>query len=463
MYEFTELFLYKIVFEIELLVAMHLSLLPLEKRKHYPLRILITSLLCIGVASAFPLASYTWWYTSLMFFLLFLVTTFAMYFVYKTNFWILFFFAITAYTIQHLSHEIYALIGHLFSMLSTATMGMYGNEVLDFSNLKPINYFYALIYVDIYLLVYALFYFLFTRKLKGKKIEVTNMSVLYLSALLLMVDIILNAVVVYISDGYSKIYSIVTSIYNFLSCAMILYIQSSVINTKALENELKTTEHLLHISQEQYAQSKENIELINLKCHDLKHQIHEVGVQGKLPSSTLKEMENVISIYDSAVHTGNEALDVILTEKSLYCHKNGIQLSCFADCSHLSFMEESDLYSLFGNAIDNAIEATSKLEDSEKRNITLRVRTINSFISIDIENYFQGPLVISEEDHLPITTKKDKDYHGFGMKSIKFIVDKYHGDMKAEASDEVFTLSLLIPIPTEKNAKKEETKTEEKK
>jgi len=452
MYEMTQLFCYKLVFMAELLIAMHLSLAPLKKKRHAVLRILLTSLFDLGIAAAYPLASYTSWYTSLMFLALFLVATGSLRFVYEGKFKELLFFSITAYTLQHLSHELYALAGNLFSFLSTATMGMYGNAVLDLTHLQPRDYFYGLVYLDLYLLVYALFYFLFTRRQKGKKIEVTNLSILYLSALLLVIDIILNAVVVYIQDGYSRTYSIVTSLYNLLSCIMILYIQSSVINTKALENELKTTEHLLHLSQEQYAQSKENIQLINLKCHDLKHQIHEVGVQGKLPSSTLKEMENVIRIYDSTAHTGNEALDVILTEKSLYCQKNGIQLSCFADCSHLSFLEESDLYSLFGNAIDNAIEATAKLKDSQKRDITLRVRNINSFISIVIENYFEGPLLL-DENHLPVTTKKDKNYHGFGMKSIRFIVDKYHGDLKTEARDDIFTLSILIPVPKEEEQK----------
>jgi len=164
-------------------------------------------------------------------------------------------------------------------------------------------------------------------------------------------------------------------------------------------------------------------------------------------------MEGLINIYDSSAHTGNEALDVTLTEKSLYCNKKEIRLTSLADCSKLCFIEESDLYSLFGNAIDNAIEAVSKLSDKSKRNINLKVRNINSFVSIIVENYFSGSIVLNDEK-MPVTTKQDKDYHGYGIRSIKFIVDKYHGDMKIETNQDIFTLSIIIPIQEVKEKQK---------
>lgn len=80
----------------------------------------------------------------------------------------------------------------------------------------------------------------------------------------------------------------------------------------------------------------------------------------------MDEIEKSVSLYDANVKTGNTVLDTILTEKSLLCYKKGIILSCVADGENIAFMEDADVYSLFGNALDNAIEAVLKLEEQRK-------------------------------------------------------------------------------------------------
>ncbi len=70
----------------------------------------------------------------------------------------------------------------------------------------------------------------------------------------------------------------------------------------------------------------------------------------------LKELEQSIRIYDSIVKTGNEILDTLLSEKSLICEARDITIHCVIDGKKLFFMDSIDIYALFGNAIDNAIE-----------------------------------------------------------------------------------------------------------
>ena len=81
----------------------------------------------------------------------------------------------------------------------------------------------------------------------------------------------------------------------------------------------------------------------------------------------------MIDIYDSMLKTGNEALDVIFAEKSLLCRKNDIKLNCIIDGAKLSFMETADIYVLFGNLMDNAMEAVEKLSDVDKRIVSVNV------------------------------------------------------------------------------------------
>ena len=157
----------------------------------------------------------------------------------------------------------------------------------------------------------------------------------------------------------------------------------------------------------------------------------------------VKEIEDVISIYDSTVKTGNEALDIILTEKSLYCSKHDIKLCCIIDGEKLSFMKSADLYALFGNVIDNAIEAVERL-DSGKRTISLSVKQINSFLTVNIHNWYEKE--ISFIDNLPKTTKSDTSMHGYGMKSVQMICRNYGGEMSINTENKVFNLNIVFPL-----------------
>ena len=276
---------------------------------------------------------------------------------------------------------------------------------------------------------------------------INNTPILILSGVILLVDIILNAVVIYIQEGYNKTYAIVSCIYNLLCCGMILFILISLATNKRLKVELETTTKLLEKAEEQYRSNKENVDLINIKCHDLKHMLNEYAAEGKINQNLADELKGIVKIYDSNVKTNNEALDLILTEKSLFCEKRKIKLNCMADCTNLNYISTTDLYSMFTNIIDNAIDAVSKIQDTEKRNINLIIKNVNHFVSIVVSNYYEGEIKRGK-DGLIETTKGNKDFHGYGLKSIRYIVDKYHGDIDISYSDHIFTLSILFPAKT---------------
>lgn len=323
---------------------------------------------------------------------------------------------------------------------------MYGSATFDFSNISETMILIALVYLEIYIVSYCLCYrFLAKRLYKNGEIRLQNQNILLLSVLILLVDIIINAFVVYIDNNSNSVYEIVICIYNILCCILVFYIQMSVVNTKKMEREIETAQQLLQQARKQYEISRENIDSINRKCHDLKYQVRSLGKKSEIDDQYIREIENMISIYDANVKTGNEAIDIILTEKSLSCFHRGIKLTCMADCEKLGFIHDSDLYVLFGNAIDNAIEAVGKIADEEKKYIGLTVYCNNAMISIDVHNYFEGEMKLDEEG-FPITTKEDKECHGFGMKSIKMIAEKYCGDVSIVVRDHFFNLNIFIPV-----------------
>ena len=233
---------------------------------------------------------------------------------------------------------------------------------------------------------------------------------------------------------------------------VILYLQNELFKKSELRNELEMMNLLWDMEKEQYQFSKENIALINQKCHDLKHQIRALRNASKEEiNKYLDEIEESVQIYEAIVKTGNEVLDTILTEKSLYCKKKGIIVSCVADGSQMDFIDTVDLYAILGNAIDNAIEAVEKFQTREKRQIDVLIYRQQQFLAINVINPIKGNLVfenaIDENHDLPVTTKQDKNHHGFGLRSMKYILKRYDGVLNVSEEDGVFSLMMLIPVP----------------
>ena len=443
----TELGLYKIIFTLQILIAMVLfSFKRMKLKKHGVIRILISSIICLFLAFLFPLfkdISYSWWYSSLMFFILFCFCFVSMVFIYDESLQKIFFIAIASYTAQHLSYQFYNLLITVIDIDYLTSSSQYSSNPVTYSSLQVSLILFSVMLV-VYVTVYEIINEFFIEKICSKNAKVSNISIIVISSFILAIDIIFNSVVVY-SNLRDKIISIIICLYNIVCCLMVLLLQFYVMSLKQSQTDLLITSQLLYNSEEQYKQNKENIELINIKCHDLKHQIERFSQKGSFSQEESKELESMIDIYDTNVKTGNDVLDLIIKEKSLLCQKKNIKLKCYADCSKLNFITETDLYNLFGNALDNSIEAVSKINDYDKRRINLIVKNMMSFVSINIENYFEGHIELDKHG-IPKTTKNNVQYHGFGMKSIKLIINKYHGDLKIVTDGDIFSLCILFPL-----------------
>lgn len=234
------------------------------------------------------------------------------------------------------------------------------------------------------------------------------------------------------------------AVFSFLSVYLCFLLLIVFTDEKHLRDDYAVLQSILEKEAQQYTASKELIDAINLKCHDLKHQVHLLRDGGSPDREELLcKIERTVAAYDSGVKTGNEALDVVLTEKSRACEENGIDILCMADGSAISFLEPTDVYSLIGNLLDNAIEAVSALESPEMRSISFSCKKQSGLTHIQIENYYKGPLKISSG--LPVSTKADRYYHGFGTKSAKMIVEKYGGIIKFSAGEKLFSVNVLLP------------------
>ena len=179
----------------------------------------------------------------------------------------------------------------------------------------------------------------------------------------------------------------------------------------------------------------------------LKHQINVLRTldTSEKRSAFLDQMEEELRSYTVRYKTGNAVADTILTGKSTVCSRHGIEFHCVVDGQKLAFMEPADICSLLGNALDNAIEYEQMLPVKEKRLIDVAIFAQKSLLIMKFTNYFEGDLEL--QDGMPVTTKEKKEYHGFGMKSIRLTAEKYGGTMGFEVQNNWFCLKVLIPIP----------------
>jgi hypothetical protein len=211
------------------------------------------------------------------------------------------------------------------------------------------------------------------------------------------------------------------------------------------KRELDAMQNILTYQYEHYKLSRDNIETLNRHYHDLKHQIRVIRAEQNADKKAeyLDEMESGIKMFEAQNKTGNPVLDIILTEKSMYCVRNGINFTCVADGKLLDFMNAMDLCAIVGNALDNAIESITALADPEKRIIKMAVYAQGDFLMMRFENYSEQKLSFNGD--LPVTTKTERENHGYGLKSIRYSVEKYGGSVKISAEDNWFCLYLLIP------------------
>ena len=225
----------------------------------------------------------------------------------------------------------------------------------------------------------------------------------------------------------------------------VLYAYHVQVKEIQIRFEKDTLHNIMEMQYKNYQLSKENIDMVNQKYHDLKHQINLLKTQAYVGKSTsyLEKMEREIRVYETQNKTGNQILDAVLTNKAMICQNKEIELKFIVDGGALSFMEDMDVSALFGNMLDNAIESAEKQQEKQKRLIWLYVTKEKQFVRIRTENYCDEK--IRFKNGMPVTTKKDRRLHGYGMKSIKSTVEKYHGSVVAAQENNWFELKILLP------------------
>ena len=423
---------------VQLIIPVFLLSYRLPRRQNSLLRVIGVFAILLAIAIV-PLAA--WGVTGLdvggafvVFSTLIAVFVGAILFIFDVRPWTALFCATAGYTLQNIASG-------LIELIRMAVTGR-SNVSLD----EPLS---AIVSIGVPLAIYLAGYWLFVRRvtLRGL-LDVENRLMLSMFAIVVIVviglDLIIKALTIV---GIPFRFLLLLRLVHPLICVFVLFAEYELLYAKHADDERAETERLLAERERQYRLSRENIEAINIKCHDIRHQIRHLADSGAVvDGAVLADIAREVDVYDSVVETGNEALDTILTEKSLTCSGEGIVLTVMADGAALGFMAPADIYALFGNALDNAIEAVRRVDDPERRTITLSVRRAGGMVAVGVENYFATAPRFSA-DGLPQTSKSDSANHGFGTRSMRAIAQRYGGSLHAGTQDEIFYLNVLLAVP----------------
>lgn len=296
----------------------------------------------------------------------------------------------------------------------------------------------SLLTLPVYYLVFAGFTFLLFVLTRRVFTHPRFKSLAWGIILILPIAVILNLFVAIIENG--TMYS--NSLLFFFSSIVDIVATSSLLLSVSLFtfmslNDLERAEDREQFNSriKQYESISESIELINHKCHDLRHQLRAAQLNGGMDQSFIEDVVRSIDIYDHRVDTGNKDLDMLLMDFKFRASSQNIKTVIMADGSSVSFLERQDLISLFSNMFENAMNHVKKIEKDEEKYISLKVYKKDGFVFIDCEN----PFIPSLNDG-----PKDNRYHGFGIPSMKRIAKKYEGALTTNVRSDVFVLTVTF-------------------
>lgn len=219
------------------------------------------------------------------------------------------------------------------------------------------------------------------------------------------------------------------------------YLRNSIQVRLENQNEKQQLQKL-QVQYQMYKDKQKDEERVRAIYHDMKNHLLVLQAQSANQAGSqemIRSIQEQLSAYESYYHTRNSFLDIILREKKKAADERNVDFHVDVDFSKGSFIQGLDISTIFGNALDNAIEACEKLPE-EDRFITVRAGVKNQFLIIQIEN-------AAKEVAAETTSKPDDFLHGFGKKNIRRTVEKYGGQCQWAFEQGVYTLSVLIPLP----------------
>lgn len=255
-----------------------------------------------------------------------------------------------------------------------------------------------------------------------------------------------------VDNVWSIITIIAVCIVAFMGTVCNIVVLENYLNVKKIENEKNLQISEMSLQYDYYMKQSNDMENIRKISHDIKNHLESLrgNVDYQQKQEYIDGIESKLDIYQSYYKTGNTFLDNLLHAKRLEALEKKIEFKVFADFTPFKRVKNEDLCVIVSNTIDNALRECQLMKaDNPKIEclVQLKARKIKGFLSIICENSLrESQAEVLRGNSVMETSKEDKKNHGFGVKNIKHVVREYGGEVSFNVVDDMFSVSILIPI-----------------
>ena len=235
----------------------------------------------------------------------------------------------------------------------------------------------------------------------------------------------------------------------FLLCCILLFLALWLNTVKhGAENENKMLQMRFSMLADNYQGLMELTNERAILVHDTKNHLRTISTM--LAQEKPDEAKAYISQITAQLEGGkdmvwsnHEMLNLVLNMKFREAKKAQIQVECQCDDMSGLALSSVEICALFSNLLDNAIEANKKCPAGMERRISLLCARREKMLMISLSNSMAKEPKSQEHRHTE-TAGQDRKLHGFGMRSIRKVVDSYHGNMKMDMRDNEFSTVIYL-------------------
>lgn len=277
-------------------------------------------------------------------------------------------------------------------------------------------------------------------KVKGLWIYITLM----LSVSLIIVFVVLDYMYTITDNTVKQMITLISILLLILTNIMLFYIIDKIYEYSKAQQNLALANELIESQKTTYKKLYENQDDIRKIRHDIKNVmigvLHEIE-KGDISSASNYIRQNLKTIEDTPNNfkSGHSVIDTLIYAKKDLADSYGIKFKIDLQLSKPIYIDTIDFSVLFGNAIDNAIEATI---NSEKQNSTIDISVISKNSSLIL--VFKNPVDKKIDIKNLSTSKFDKRKHGFGILQIRSLAAQYNGEVFLECSEQEFKTTVII-------------------
>jgi len=264
-----------------------------------------------------------------------------------------------------------------------------------------------------------------------------------------------TVLIIYVVSKYA--YSLVdTASVAWVAVSVVLLVSSNILVFYLFEKQLMQDEETkkstliqqqLQYQTQYFKELSDKYKLSNKTVHDTKNQLFAISAAISendidMAKSKIDELCKNASGGENSIRTGNDALDALINTKYNNNKELNIKFKHNIVIHQKNKIDNIDLCIIVGNALDNAIEACSKIDKSIEKEITLKIRQVKDLLAIEMTNPTSEN--IEKVNGKLVSGKKEKELHGFGMQSMEEIVNKYNGNLSYSQKDGFFSLKIYV-------------------